>query len=290
MIHNFGTLNPTASGNLTVGHSTQSTSATTGAIVTPGGIGVGANITVGGNANILGNTTISNVLFVGASAPLAYSSFSAASIIALNAGATYTQTAMKNSTNTGSADFAAYCDTGTDAGGWVDLGFTGTAFNDPNYTITKPNDGYVLSRSVSTTYGGNLVLATSEAGNFNDIVFAQGSFLATSEVARFHGNVGTLGNLRIQLTTTSTSTTSGALQVLGGVGISGNLNVGSNVAFSATPNSNVASASPVTVNGSLGVKGNIVSNASVVFGNTSGGYGASMVFNPVANSIDFYFG
>ena len=114
--------------------------------------------------------------------------------------------------------------------------------------------------------------------------------LNPSEVARFHGNVGTLGNLRIQLTTTSTSTTSGALQVLGGVGISGNLNVGSNVAFSATPNSNVASASPVTVNGSLGVKGNIVSNASVVFGNTSGGYGASMVFNPVANSIDFYFG
>jgi hypothetical protein len=47
-------------------------------------------------------------------------------------------------------------------------------------------------------FGGNLVLATSEAGTYNDLVFAVGSFDSSAEVARFHGNVATGGSFTIK--------------------------------------------------------------------------------------------
>jgi len=102
----------------------------------------------------------------------------------------YVQASLTNSSNVGSADWIAYGAEGNDNGGWADMGFAGSGFNDPLYTITAPGDGYVFIQGyTSNTIGGNLVIATGENGTAKDIVFATGGFLATNEFGRIsHSN------------------------------------------------------------------------------------------------------
>jgi hypothetical protein len=101
------------------------------------------------------------------------------------------------------------------------MGIAGSAFSDPNFGITKAQDGYIFSGAVSGSgAGGNLVFATDSTGTFGDIVFATGGFLATNEVMRF-SNTGKA--LIIETGTSSNSTTTGALQVQGGLGVTGNV-------------------------------------------------------------------
>ena len=199
-------------GNLVAASATDTTAPNIGAIVIPtGGI------------SVTGNAYVGNNLYIGATALAQQASFANPTIIAVDSGSNYAQIALKNTNSNGSADFAAYADNGTDAGGWVDVGFAGSTYNDPNYTITKPQDGSLITRPTSNTYGGNLIIATSEAGSYNDIVIGVGSFFANSEVARFHGNATTNGYLQLTSGNTSTSTTTGALRVTGGVGVTGSV-------------------------------------------------------------------
>ena len=71
-----------------------------------------------------------------------------------------------------------------------------------------------------------MVLATGANGTTNDIVFGTGGFLTANEKMRF---VHALGTFNIKTTTASTSSTTGALVVAGGVGIAGAVNVASNI-------------------------------------------------------------
>jgi hypothetical protein len=140
------------------------------------------------------------------------------------AGQYFVQAALENQSNTGSADYIAYVDTypgPSNDHGWVDMGIAGSAFSDPNFGITKSQDGYIFSGAVAGSgAGGNLVFATDSTGVNADIVFATGGFLSTNEVMRF-SNTGKA--LIIKTSTTSTSNTTGALQVQGGVGVTGNV-------------------------------------------------------------------
>lgn len=156
--------------------------------------------TVQGNFTVNGNVVItSENLFIGTGANTKL--LASPTIVAVDDGTAFAQIAMFNNSNTGSADFSAYSSAGSDLGGWCDLGFTGNAFNDGNYTITKPNDGYVFVKPENDTYGGNLILAAS-GGNYSDVVIGIGSFFANAEVARFHGNTSTNGTLNVGVTTT----------------------------------------------------------------------------------------
>jgi len=58
----------------------------------------------------------------------------------------YAQIAFQNSGNGGfsSTDFIAYAENGTDNNGYIDMGITSSTFNDPDFTITGPNDGYIF--------------------------------------------------------------------------------------------------------------------------------------------------
>ena len=209
----YGNSGAQFSGNISSLSTTDTTQPGTGSFKTPGGASIGGNVYVGKN------------IYVG---PGSFNTdLSTPTVFAVDNGTTFAQMAIKNTAVSGSADFAAYSSDGTDSGGWADMGFTGNAFSDPNYTITKPNDGYFLVRPVSDTYGGNLILATSEAGSHNDVVIGVGSFAAESEVARFHGNASTSGNFTIKLPTNGVPAANvGALQVWGGQSISGNAYVG----------------------------------------------------------------
>jgi hypothetical protein len=105
-------------------------------------------------------------------------------MIVTNSASDYVQSAIINS-GSGSADWIAYGNAGTDAGAWGDMGFTSTGFADANYTITKPGDGYFFVQGYANdTTGGNLVIATGNHGNTKDIIFATGGFLAANEFAR----------------------------------------------------------------------------------------------------------
>jgi hypothetical protein len=105
-------------------------------------------------------------------------------MIVTNSASDYVQAAIVN-TDSGSADWIAYGNSGTDVGGWGDMGFTSIGFSDPNYTITKPGDGYFFVQGYANdATGGNLVIATGNHGNTKDIIFATGGFLAANEFAR----------------------------------------------------------------------------------------------------------
>ena len=214
--------NPTFNQSITIQNGLQTVDVDTGALVIPG---------LGG-ASVGGNINVGQGLFVGAQAQT--SDISQAIAVFRGTSGTgpltqYTHIAVGNQTNTGSADIAVYADNGNDLGGWTDMGIAGTQFNDPGYTITSPNDGYLFTHAGSNGLGGNLVLATSETGSFKDLIFGVGGFHSNAIVAKFHGNATTGGYFAVVTGTNSTNSSDGAVRVLGGVGISQDLHLAGNL-------------------------------------------------------------
>jgi hypothetical protein len=122
-------------------------------------------------------------------------------------GAEFIQAAILNENSNGSSDYAAYGADADETQGFADLGFAGHTFNDPNYTITEPGDGYVFVQGYANGIGGQLVLATGENGNVPDIIFATGGFLANNEFARMSDSTNTFEMSRANSTVVSTRVT-----------------------------------------------------------------------------------
>jgi hypothetical protein len=151
----------------------------------------------------------------------------AAAVFELN-GAPYAQLALHNQSSNSSTDVIAYADNGNDAAGWIDMGVTGSTFSQATYGITGPNDGYIFFEApASTTGAGNLVLATGANGSENKIIFAAGGYESGNEQMSITPDV----NVHIEIATPSTSPTTGALTVVGGVGISGDVNIAGDIVF-----------------------------------------------------------
>lgn len=146
----------------------------------------------------------------------------------------FAQFAIQNQANVGTAastDMIVIADVGSDTDGWIDMGITGTAFDDATYGITGPHDGYIfMVAPEGTTGAGNLVLATGNTGTENKIVFAAGGLVSGTEQMIIVPN----DFVHIEIPTPSTSPTTGAFRVVGGVGISGNLNVLGNTSIQGT--------------------------------------------------------
>ena len=110
-------------------------------------------------------------------------------LVIANTGGQFIQAAIINNDGAGSADLISYGAGGSDSEAWADLGYAGFSFNDANYTITAPGDGYIFVQAYANGTGGNLVIATGENGNSADIVFATGGFLSGDEFGRIsHAN------------------------------------------------------------------------------------------------------
>ena len=196
----------THAGILYANSATASTSATTGGLVVAGGVGIGGNLHIPSTYQIHVGSDI-----VATSFPTSAAQFNS------NVNS-YQQIVMQNTSagTSASSDFVAVADTGTDAINYIDTGINSSAYSDVAYTIGGALDGYLY------TNGGDLLVGTQTSAK--GIKFHTGGTLSANLRARLNDT-----GFTVNTTTASTSTTSGALIVNGGVGIAGELYVGGNL-------------------------------------------------------------
>ncbi len=121
-----------------------------------------------------------------------------------------------NQGNLSSADLFIIADNGTVLDTFLDLGLASSTYSYPGYGLIKPNDGYWIVYGNTITGGGNAIIAT---GTTNDIVFATNGIEDANVVMRI-----TASNTVVVKSTVSTSSkTTGALQVAGGIGVQGDI-------------------------------------------------------------------
>ena len=217
---------------------TSSTSNTTGAFRVGGGMGLTGNLYMGGN------------LVVGADSYLIGNNFQANTHVF--SGPVTAWLAAEGETDTGRrigsvtdvpgpaevfmvndssnalayGEFIAINDEGNIEQGWISMGINSSTYNDPGYQLTGAGEGYLLFEASAANSGsGNLTIGTGSNGANNCIVFGAGGFAT--------GNTQMViipdQQVHIEIPVESTSVTTGALRVAGGMGLTGNLNVGGNV-------------------------------------------------------------
>ena len=130
----------------------------------------------------------------------------------------YTQINLQNINNgtNASGDIVITADNGTANDTYIDMGINGSNYTQAEFGLTGPNDGYLYVSGNTTTGGGNLVLSTLTQ---KDIIFSTYGSATSDEVMRINSS----NNVVISSTNRSVDTTSGSLQVAGGVGVTGNI-------------------------------------------------------------------
>jgi len=173
---------------------------------------------------LLANTISSNTtLYAGLSYGVPLGGATNPLIGAIGSANNYVQAYIRNTDAGGSAsaDFVAYPDNGSDVSGWLDAGITSSTYNDPNYTVTGRNEGYLfMSAPNGAGSSGNLVFATDSTGTFNDMVFQTGGFTgAKHPIFSLRNGQGAY----VDSTTMSSSNSTGSLITRGGIGVQGSV-------------------------------------------------------------------
>ena len=226
---------------------TASTNPHTGGLMVRGGVGIEGNLSLQGGIEAAGGAfyqgtdgaVTAKMLTVDNTVSAGYVGLTNASGVFTGHANGFVQFALKNfnSGTSASTDMIVYASNGDNDSGWMDMGITSANYNDPTFTVTGPSTGYLfMSAPAGSGATGNMLIGTSENGTQNDIVFFTNGFDAGNEKLRIIGasRVGHAEGVEIYADTESTSTTTGALRVDGGIGIVGNLNVGGNVAITGT--------------------------------------------------------
>ena len=215
---------------------------THGALVVSGSgaAGIGGNLNVHGLSNFDGNITASNIYITGsinATVGAVASQFgkfygdAVTGVGALYAGIPegytflpnviyqmtanidhYAQLNFQNisSGEAASADFVLTADNGDDTHNYLDLGIGNSNYNFAGYSAYYPNDGYLL------VDGGNILLNVEDPNKMLRV--AVGGYEESNLV--FYASTS---NVHIVVPTPSVNTTTGALQVDGGLGVQGNI-------------------------------------------------------------------
>ena len=216
----------------------------------------GSNVLWTPTINLSSSAQIDGTLYLGASAAEIATGETLSNLIGFgvgNAGGSseeFTQFTIwnKNSDGLASTDVIAQTHDGSDLDGFIDMGITGENFDAEIYGITGPNDGYIFMVAPAGTSGdGNLVLATGDTGQANKIVFAAGGLTSGNTQMEITPDE----NVHIEIATPSTSPSTGALTIVGGVGVQGNINVAGNAAIQG----NQSLVGNLVVQGSLSVSG-----------------------------------
>ena len=216
----------------------------------------GSNVLWTPTINLSSSAQIDGSVYMGASAAEIATGEALSNLIGFgvgNAGGSseeFTQFTIwnKNSDGLASTDVIAQVHNGSDLDGFIDMGITGENFDAEVYGITGPNDGYIFMVAPAGTTGeGNLVLATGDTGTANKIIFAAGGLTSGTTQMEITPDE----NVHIEINTPSTSPSTGALTVVGGVGVQGNINVAGNAAIQG----NQSLVGNLVVQGSLSVSG-----------------------------------
>jgi hypothetical protein len=152
------------------------------------------------------------------------------------------------------AEFIAINDTGDIENGWVSMGINSSNYGQGAYAVTKADDAYILYQAAAnTTANGDLVIGTGGNGTSNRIIFSANGFDDPANNTQMVIIPGV--QVHIEVDTESTSVTTGALRVAGGMGLTGNLNVGGNVsivgAITLLGSGNTVSTDSLSVSNSL---------------------------------------
>jgi len=244
---------------------------------------------------------------------------SAKSVMVVDSGADpYGQVAFKNISPTASTDVIVYSNNGTDLSGWMDMGITGSQFQQAEFGITGPNDGYifyeaaeVLTKTISnkaltsnvatltTSAAHGFIVGQSVTVSSVDSTF-NGTYVITSKTSTTFSYAKTAANV--------TSVAASGTAIVGSVG-AGNLVIGTgdkgtdnhivfgaggfatgNAQMTIIPDNRVhieiATASTssttgaLTVAGGMGVQGNVnVAGNVAIVGNLTFGGGSTTADN-----------
>lgn len=238
-------------------------------VVIPNSLTVTQNLVVTGTANVTGEAHFENVVHIDRDESHSSHYITEPTLIATANVNNWTQVSVQNF-NTGanaSADFIAYPDNTQldDATGFIDVGITGSNYNQAAYSVTGPNDGYVFaSARANSALGGSLVLATDSTGTKNDIKFFVGGFTYNTNTphAILVGAGAGLGNFGINNATPTSKLSVGGDGWFSGnvvVNSSLNANVSVNVGADITVNNTVVKVGNSTVNTTVGFSGVTVS-------------------------------
>ena len=191
-----------SSTGLSILPATSSTTYTDGALVVAGGVGIAGNVHI----------QSTKILHVGPDLIGAYSNVLAQFNANVNS---YSQILLQNISNgiSASADVVVVADTGSDSANYVDMGINSSNYSDVSYTIGTGLDAYTYSN------GGNYAIGTQTSGK--GLIFHTGGTLS----AQLRAKINDTG-LTVNTTTATSSISSGALVVNGGVGVAGDMWVG----------------------------------------------------------------
>lgn len=279
--------NTTIVGQTTITNSTEASSTITGALVVSGGVGIASNLYVGGNTVFSGDLEIK-----GGDLTTDQSAFNlintnattvnlAGAATDINIGATSGQTTIKNNTTITSVTQSVSTQTGAlVVNGGVGIG------------------GKIYVES-SGTFGGDLLPSAHETYNLGSADRRWKSLYVAATTIDIGGSTiqsanGALVTEKLNTTGTqySTSTTTGALTVVGGVGIGKNLIVGDTAASTTTVTANALYVDGgAGINGSLYVKGVAVFEQDAVFlGDTTYIFNTNTVYSDNILELHYHEG
>ena len=248
-------------------------STSTGALVVTGGVGIGQSVSVGGRLQ----------MFNGANYTAFISSASGNTVYTLPATSPATGSSVLQSTSAGLMSWVAM----SAAGG---LAISGSSDGTVQFksgsslgsTLSLFFDPLTLGLRISGFPGGETPSSTSAAlkleatvGSFNGSV--NGTYYAANAPTAFAGDlmnlqVNAVSKFRIDNTgaiiqnigTNSTSTTSGAVQIKGGIGITGAVFVGESINATSTTTSTNTTTGALIVSGGVGIAGTVNIGADLV--------------------------
>ena len=286
-----------SSSSVTLSSTATSTSTTTGALIVPGGVGIGGNLYVGGEIvaskltiqlttvtttlvntdDIIStynttpvNSTNTGALRIGGGIGVAGGGFFGGIVTATTFVGNLTGTATTATSLGGGTAMSLPYQSAANTTAFLAAGSSGQILQ-TNGTGSAPT--WV---SVSGLSAGNASTATNIAGG----TAGQVPYQASPGITSFFGP-GTAGNILVSngtsapayqstLTlagiTTSSSTNTGALQVVGGAGIGGNLNVGGTVTVGSGAATVSSSNGDLTL---IAVGGNVTTTNVVIISNTT---------------------
>jgi len=254
----------TASGITQVTNTTEATAVGTGAFRVSGGASVVGNLYVGGNINFTGNAysiTGNSGVFYGdvngfGALYAGVTGYTPLPQTVLQTSADYVGYAQNNFQNINtnaksSTDWVATSGDGTDFDHYINMGITTAAWDgtqDNSLTnAVGANDGYLYVQGNASHSSGNLTIGASTFGTKKVSIIVGGN--TSSYITAVFRNPGTA----------ATDTTSGALTVVGGVGIYGNVyanNLSTGGSISTTD---------LTLSGDLAVNGGDITTSASTF-------------------------